>query len=374
MPLRSGLAPRKPALNTQNAAMEIKHKILLVDDDPDCLELYQEILRELPSQPEIHIANSGARALALLESEPYRVLVTDLKMPRMDGLQVLSIVRRKFPQLRTVVLTSVLDEQFRSRVYALGVDLFWQKPATERETAMFRDCLEALIEREEQPGFRGVQSKSLVDIIQLECLSQSSSVLRITNGPLVGRIWINHGELVDAEAGNLVGEEAFQHILTWKAGNFEVLPPEPDHPKRIKMSYNALLLESAQAIDEARGERDANGAADGQRTAHDPLSRMEGLDFFLALKPGQAKPAEMRGSIENPEGLSVWTRQTLERFNALGNRLQAGQTDTIVGLSPQRHLGLTAQGEMEFCIGWRHTLDAAQVRKATKKASALWAS
>ena len=31
-------------------------------------------------------------------------------------------------------------------------------------------------------GFRGVQSKSLVDIIQLECMSQSSSVLRITNG------------------------------------------------------------------------------------------------------------------------------------------------------------------------------------------------
>ena len=100
--------------------------------------------------------------------------------------------------------------------------------------------------REAAGGFRGVQSKSLMDIIQLECLSQSSSVLRITNGPLVGKIWINHGELVDAEAGSLKAEEAFQHILSWKSGSFEVLTAEPDHPRIIQVSYNALLLDTAQ--------------------------------------------------------------------------------------------------------------------------------
>src|SRR5512136_2249128 len=116
--------------------MEPRHRILLVDDEPDLLGMYQDILTQLPSQPEIHTATSGTRALAMLESEPYRLLVCDLKMPKMDGLQVLSVVRRKYPELRTVVLTSVVDEQFRSRVYALGVDLFWHKPATEQETKM----------------------------------------------------------------------------------------------------------------------------------------------------------------------------------------------------------------------------------------------
>ena len=96
--------------------MEIRHKILLVDDDPDLLEVYRETIEMLPSGPEIHTASSGARALAMLESDGYRLLITDLKMPKMDGLQLLSIVRRKFPELRTVVLTSVSDEQFRSPV------------------------------------------------------------------------------------------------------------------------------------------------------------------------------------------------------------------------------------------------------------------
>src|SRR3989442_8425887 len=132
--------------------MDTRHKILLLDDDPDLLDMYREILAQLSGRPEIRTASSGARAMALLEAEPFRLLICDLKMPKMDGLQVLSIVRRKYPQLRTVVLTSVMDEQFRSRVYALGVDMFWQKPTSDAEIKMFLECLESLLGREAEQG------------------------------------------------------------------------------------------------------------------------------------------------------------------------------------------------------------------------------
>src|SRR5881392_336722 len=225
--------------------MDESHNILLLDDDPDLLDMYREILSQLPSRPEIFTATSGIRAMAMLEAEPFRLLICDLKMPKMDGLQVLSIVRRKYPELRTVALTSVPDEQFRSRAYALGVDLFWHKPTSEQEIKMFLECLESLLGRETESGFRGVQSKSLVDIIQLECISQSSSVLRITNGSLTGKIWIQDGELIDAEAGELTGEPAFHKILSWRTGMFETLAPDASRPRTISKSYNALLLETA---------------------------------------------------------------------------------------------------------------------------------
>src|SRR5712692_7962853 len=128
--------------------MESRHKVLIVDDDSAVLELYRDLLSQLPSRPEIFTTTSGARALSMLKSEPFKLLVCDLKMPKMDGLQVLSIVRRKYPQLRTVALTSVVDEQFRTRVYALGVDLFWHKPGTEEEIRMFLECVESLLGRE----------------------------------------------------------------------------------------------------------------------------------------------------------------------------------------------------------------------------------
>src|SRR5437773_4222412 len=129
--------------------MSTRPKLLLLDDDEFLLQVYQGILARLPSQPSIHVATSGGRAIALLESEPFNLLISDLNMPKMDGLQVLSIVRRKFPHLRTVVLTSVMEEQFRARAYAIGVDLFLQKPSTSQEISMFLDCIESLLGMQE---------------------------------------------------------------------------------------------------------------------------------------------------------------------------------------------------------------------------------
>jgi CheY-like chemotaxis protein len=354
--------------------MDTRHKILLLDDDPDLLEMYRELLAQLPSKPEIHTAISGPRGMAMLEAHAFRLLICDLKMPKMDGLQVLSIVRRKYPALRTVILTSVADEQFRSRVYALGVDLFWQKPASEQETKLFLECIESLLGRESEPGFRGVQSKSLVDLIQLECISQSSATLRITNGPLTGKIWINNGDLIDAETDGARSEEAFQKILAWRAGSFETLPPEPARPRTIFKSYNAVLLESAQAIDESRGEI-SDAAAGG--TPHTPassvaaLAQLDGVEFVVVTKTGDKTRFEARG-LENPDRLASWSRQSLERFRALGEYLQAGPLEQIEGLGPQRHVALTPQGDTQFCVGWRHSLALEEISDRMRKVLALW--
>src|SRR5438067_11798604 len=190
----------------QIADMSVRHKILLLDDDQDLLELYREMLARLPSRPEIHTATSGARAIALLESERFSLLISDLNMPKMDGLQVLTIVRRKFPQLRTAVMTSVVDAQFRTRAYAMGIDLFLEKPNTGREINFFIDCIESLLDREaDTGGFRGVQGKSLVDIIQLGCLSQSSSVLNVTNGALSCKVLFTNGDRIDVRTRDVTG-------------------------------------------------------------------------------------------------------------------------------------------------------------------------
>src|SRR5580658_3673863 len=307
--------------------MSERPKILLLDDDQDLLDLYREILSQLPSHPEIFTSVTGPRAIAMLEAEPFTLMVCDLNMPKMDGLQVLSIVRRKLPELRTVVLTSIIDEQFRSRVYGLGVDLYWQKPGTGEEIKQFLDCIESLLGREAQRGgFRGVQSKSLVDIIQLECLSQNSTVLKITNGPLTGRIWIQGGELIDAATDELGGEAAFRRILSWKAGNFESLPAEPERPRVILNSYQGLLLETAQAHDEAQVQPGGVASAtEGDESS--PLAAFAhhpGVEFVIVLKPGGEDAGFEARGLENPKPLAEWSRQTLEQFRSLGDRLQAG--------------------------------------------------
>lgn len=355
--------------------METRHKILLLDDEPALLELYSQILSTLPSRPEVLTATSGPRALAMLDAQPFRLLISDLKMPKMDGLQVLSIVRRKFPELRTVVLTAVVDEQFRSRVYALGVDLYWQKPTSEEGIKLFGECIESLLDRDATAGFRGVQSKSLMDIIQLECIAHSSSVLRITNGPLSGRIWINSGELVDAETEGARGEEAFHKILSWRTGSFESLPAEPARAQTIFKSYNALLLETAQAADEAHGG-DLPQQVGGPRPASRSLvalSQLDGVEFVLAARLNAEGGFDSLG-VENPGRFDTWSRATLSRWQELGEKLQAGPLGQIEALGPQRHVALSQRPDAALCIGWRPNLAGDEVRERMKKATALWAS
>ena len=358
--------------------MSTRHKILLLDDEQDLLDLYKDVLAQLPSQPEVHTSNSGARAIALLESEPFTLLISDLRMPKMDGLQVLSIVRRKFPQLRIVVMTAVVDEQYRSRAYAMGIDLFWEKPRTSEEIDLFRDCIESLLGQQEDGGFRGIQSKSLVDLIQLECLSQSSSVLKITKSGQQGNIWVSNGEVIDAATLSTGGEAAFKEILSWKTGSFEILPPEVDHARMIFTSYQGLLLDFAQAFDESKINESSvqTAACDTRFLTRSPLaalSRIEGVEFVMTV-PADEKNAPTSWGLENSTPLATWTRQTQKRLRDLGEKLQAGDLKQVEGLGFQRHVGIASRGDTELCVGFRRTLSADQLYETLKNISIKWAS
>jgi CheY-like chemotaxis protein len=363
--------------------MPKKYKILLLDDDEQMLELYQELLKNLPSHPEVHVSNSGARAIALLESEPFTLLITDLRMPKMDGLQVLAIVRRKYPHLRLVVLTSVLDEEYRSRAYAEGVDLFWQKPATTEEFQQFKDCIESLLDRQvrSEGGFRGMQSKSLVDLIQLECLSQSSSVLHFTQGGVSGKIWVQNGAVIDAAAAHFRGEEAFKEILSWKAGNFEILPAEPERPRAIHNSYQGLLLDSAQALDEWRGQHgaeaeapDAEGTPAAANSVLAPLARFEGVEFLLTMPVDEKAACESWG-LENAGQIAAWARATHKRLRELGERIGAGPLAQGSGFGLQRHWALAWDGRKGLlCAGFQRALPKEKVDPTMKHIFAKWLS
>jgi CheY-like chemotaxis protein len=351
-----------------------RSKILLVDDDQDFLEVYWEILKTLPSGPNIHTASTGARALAMLESEPFNLLIVDLNMPKMDGLQVIAIARRKYPALKIVVWTCIADEQFRARAYGMGVDQYWQKPASEQDRQHFLDSLESLLERETHHGFRGVQSKSLVDLIQLECLSQNSVTLKITHGAQSGKIWIQSGELFDAEADDLKGEAAFRKILSWKTGNFELQPGDDERERGIFSSYQALLLEIAQAMDEANGP-----TGDGLSMSLDApsplmsLTRFNGVQFVLAVGP-EPKCETKSWGLESPDHVAEWAQQALKDFTGLGDKLQVGQLQQMTALSPVNHIALADSNNGELCVGFRSNMKSDEVRESMRNILMKWAA
>ncbi len=82
-------------------------KILLVDDEPNVLDALK---REFHKQFHLHTALGGQEALATLRiSGPYAVVVSDCRMPSMDGIQLLSLVRKVAPNTVRMMLTGNND-------------------------------------------------------------------------------------------------------------------------------------------------------------------------------------------------------------------------------------------------------------------------
>jgi CheY-like chemotaxis protein len=352
--------------------MEAHHRILLLDDDGDWLDMCREFLARLPSKPEIHTANSGMRALALLDAQAFRVLLCDLKMPRMDGLQVLSIVRRRFPELRTVVLTSLADAEFRSRAYALGTDLFWLKADMQEHLQLFLDCIESLLGAE-GAGFRDVRSKNLLDVIRMELAFGNTSVLRITSGRQVAQIWIQDGQIIDAQAEGTDGEEAFGRILKWKTGAFDSLPGDTTHVRTINRSLEALLLESAQALGKAQHPNQVQETEETKFIARLTALAYEGAEFVVNVPAKPDDPAKGWG-VGDVDQLAGWVRQAERAAGRIQEKLHTGRYTHIAGHNSERHLLLLPGNSRTFVTSWPPEADGSRLFEPSKKLAETWAS
>ena len=106
--------------------------ILLVEDDPADVELTLRALKGNNIANEIHVARDGAEALDFLHSATQRprVVLLDLKLPKVSGIEVLREIRRdpRNKLMPVVVMTSSREEPDVATCYALGVNSYIVKP------------------------------------------------------------------------------------------------------------------------------------------------------------------------------------------------------------------------------------------------------
>ena len=107
--------------------------ILVVDDEPDVAELFRQRFRREARDGTyvMHFAGSGEEALDQLaeEIEPELiVLLSDINMPGMDGLELLREVKRRRPDLPVMMVTAYGDDERRRRARDLGAFEFLTKP------------------------------------------------------------------------------------------------------------------------------------------------------------------------------------------------------------------------------------------------------
>ncbi len=164
--------------------------VLIVDDIPE----QQRLLQDMLSGRGLNVAavSSGEEALARLARQHVDLLLTDLIMPRMDGMELLAQVRLRHPQVEIIMLTSFADVRSAVEAMRQGAFSYFRKGGDPRELlaeiakvqelVLLRHNTSVSSDKEEPPFDVTVPIKTLSDV-RIEAETQHIlSVLRATNG------------------------------------------------------------------------------------------------------------------------------------------------------------------------------------------------
>ncbi|MCW8858975.1 MAG: response regulator [Deltaproteobacteria bacterium] len=124
-------------------------KVLVVDDSPTMRQFIVFALKRLP-QLDIDEAGDGVSALKQLSAASYDLLLTDINMPMMDGLKLVSLIRNdtNYSQLPILMITTEGSEVTREKALSLGATEYITKPL---QTARLIEIVRRLLDPENRP-------------------------------------------------------------------------------------------------------------------------------------------------------------------------------------------------------------------------------
>ncbi len=102
-------------------------RILVVDDEANLALMLKDGLNKLPNC-EVAMATSGEQALQLFAEQPFDLLITDHKMPGLDGLTLATRIRRLYPLTAIVMMTAYGNDDLRARATRVNIRHFLDKP------------------------------------------------------------------------------------------------------------------------------------------------------------------------------------------------------------------------------------------------------
>jgi CheY-like chemotaxis protein len=320
--------------------------LLFVDDDVEFLNTIQGLFSEMARGAwDIFTAENHSQALALLAKLRVDLVVLDIGMPGMDGIEFLQLLGRTHPGQQVAMLTGVATDERRRACLEGGAALFLEKPVAPNGFATVFAAVDALAGAQPQGGFRGMMRRvGLQEVLQLECLGRKSSVLEIFTGKVRGRIFICDGAIVHADSGTLQGEVALYGMLALRGGEFNLLPYTEPPRRTIEGQWESLLMEAARLHDEGHQLLEPAEAGPGAAIPAQLLAAAA-----MELPPGQVRIEEIVLCSGTGEVLYEWESKSLELRLRLLEQVgqQAAQLSTLAPFGRFDRLEiLTAEGRI----------------------------
>ena len=177
--------------------------ILIVDDEKDLLDILCEAIRHEGYR--CLAASDGREALSILEEEHVDVVITDISMPNMDGIELTKIIKEKY-DTAVIMMTGFVKDFSYETVIDVGVSDFMQKPVSIKElmTRLRRVLRERSILKE-QKEFEFIV-KTAKEPIALVNKNYTYEVVNDSYCRIYGK---NKQDVIDKKVGDFWGEESF---------------------------------------------------------------------------------------------------------------------------------------------------------------------
>lgn len=238
---------------------EDMNKILIVEDEKEILDNIAGYLSSESDELKVFTAGGGEAALDLIEKEDISLVVSDIKMPGMSGLELLSKIRSEHSHIGVILMTGHKTDKIFEEAERSGALHFLEKPF---QLSHLKQIISRQLEKDKE-GFAGtLKNIQMTDLIQMCCLSMLSMTLRVAKGDREGMIYIQDGEIVHAQCEDMVGEEAFYRIASWEAGHFETLGEMTPPEVTIDSRWESLLMEASRQLDESKAAAEVDEGID----------------------------------------------------------------------------------------------------------------
>lgn len=230
-----------------------KQTILIVDDDRKLVQLLKETILNEENGYEVRTAYNGKEALNVIKKEKVDLVLLDISMPVMSGIQVLTELHNKKMWLPTIILTAYGEKEVDKKFQEFGIVDFINKPLDLKK--LVKRIGEVLKNREHKDSISGMSLSAILQVLEME---QRTGVLTIKTKDSEGRIFFKDGRFVDIEAGDLSLEEALGEFIGNSSMNKEISIEYLNHRRseRINKSLTEILLEASRIHDEDENDKE----------------------------------------------------------------------------------------------------------------------
>src|SRR4051812_11684580 len=238
-----------------------KHNLLVADADPRTLRILDVALRRAGFA--LATAGDGGEALRRIQRAVPDLVLADTALPTQDGFELCRTLRAddRFGTIPILLMSSDRDPNIRIRAGEAGADDLFEKPVLVKElVARVRELIAERMAATRPAPIRpatpaalsgSVGDLGLVDLFNSLETWQKSAVVHCEDGERTARVWVQAGQVIDAEVESLTGEAAFYRLLGWEKGSFRVEFGSSSRTPCTDAGTQALLLEGMRRIDEA---------------------------------------------------------------------------------------------------------------------------